>query len=229
MGGNAMTRILSVDDDELVAQAIRSSLCACGHEVDIATTGRDGLAKVMAGTYDVVTLDRVLPDLDGLAVLSTMRSVGITTPVLLVSAMSAIDERVRSLRAGGDDYLTKPFSADEMAARVDVLLRRGSAVAGSVRLVLGALECDLLAHVARFHGRTLDMLPTEQRILEYMLRHPGQVLTRTMIFEGVWGYRFDPGTNVIDVHVGRLRNKLAQAGVSPAIRTVRGAGYMLSE
>ena len=224
-----MTRILSVDDDELVAKAIRSSLRAFGHEVDIATTGRDGLAKVMGGTYDVVMLDRVLPDLDGLAVLSTMRSVGITTPVLLVSAMSAIDERVRSLRAGGDDYLTKPFSADEMAARVDVLLRRGSAAAGGVRLVLGALECDLLAHVVRFHGRVLDMLPTEQRILEYLLRHPGQVLTRTMIFEGVWGYRFDPGTNVIDVHVGRLRNKLAQAGVSPAIRTVRGAGYMLSE
>ncbi|WP_296650822.1 response regulator transcription factor [Paraburkholderia sp.] len=225
-----MTRVLSVDDDELVAKAIRSSLCAFGHEVDIATTGRDGLAKVMAGSYDVVTLDRVLPDLDGLAVLSTMRSVGIMTPVLLVSAMSAIDERVRSLRAGGDDYLTKPFSADEMAARVDVLARRGSVASSAApRLVLGALECDLLAHAARFHGRALDMLPTEQRILEYMMRHPGQVLTRTMIFEGVWGYRFDPGTNVIDVHVSRLRNKLAQAGASPAIRTVRGTGYMLSE
>jgi two-component system, OmpR family, response regulator len=225
-----MTRILSVDDDELILQEIQTSLCACGHEVETATTGRVGLAKIMTGPYDVVTLDRALPDVDGLAVLTTMRSVGIHTPVLILSAMSNLDERVRGLRAGGDDYLTKPFSPEEMAARIEVLLRRSSQGSpAETTLRLGLLELDLITRRAQFRGRTVDLLPTELRILEYMLRHPAQVLTRTMIFEEVWGYRFDPGTNVIDVHVSRLRTKLAKAGESPAVKTVRGSGYMLAE
>lgn len=225
-----MMRILSVDDDELILQEIETSLGACGHEVETAMTGRLGMAKIMTGPYDVVTLDRALPDVDGLAVLTTMRSVGINTPVLILSAMSNLDERVRGLRSGGDDYLIKPFSPEEMVARVEVLLRRsGQTLPAETLLTLGGLELDLIARRAQFHRAPVDLLPTELSILEYMLRHPGQVLTRTMIFEEVWGYRFDPGTNVIDVHVSRLRTNLARAGESPSVKTVRGSGYMLSE
>lgn len=225
-----MPKILSVDDDELMIQEILMSLANSGYDVDVARSGRAGLAKIMAGAYDVVTLDRMLPDLDGLAILSAMRSVGIETPVLLVSSMSNVDERVRGLRAGGDDYLTKPFAPDEMAARVEVLLRRKAPThVPETVLRAGDVELDLIRRKA-MHGDTeLDLQPTELRVLEYMMRNQGQVLTRTMIFEGVWGCRFDPGTNLIDVHVGRLRKKLAALGDNPSIRTIRGSGYLLNE
>src|ERR1700722_2070246 len=224
-----MPKVLSVEDDELMIHEIVSSLSRPGYEVDVARCGRDGIAKVMASPYDLVTLDRTLPDFDGLTILSTMRNAGIDTPVLLVSSMSNVDERVRGLRAGGDDYLTKPFAREEMVARPEALLRpKAPARPDETRLQIGNLALDLLKRKASHHGEALDLQPTELKLLEYMMRHPGQVLTRTMIFEGVWGCRFDPGTNLIDVHVGRLRKKVGAAGEDPQIRTVRGSGYILS-
>lgn len=226
-----MTRILSVEDDETILQEIRESLSACGHEVETATTGRGALTKVMTETYDAVTLDRNLPDVDGMTILTAMRSVGIDTPVLILSAVSALDERVKGLRAGGDDYLTKPFSPEEMSARVEVLLRYRARQQPSVTTMLrvGPLQLDLVARRVQCNDIVLELLPTEFRILEYMMRNAGQVLTRTMILEEVWGYRFDPGTNVIDVHVSRLRNRFAAIAGSPAIKTRRGVGYVLVE
>ncbi|UVS97243.1 response regulator transcription factor [Burkholderia glumae] len=223
-----MSKILTIEDDVLIADSITRQLQAEGHTVDLARTGRDGIAKVMAGDYDAVTLDRMLPDLDGLAILATMRGVGLDTPVLVMSAMSEVDQRIAGLRAGGDDYLVKPFSLAEMVARLEVLMRRRprSAHADTV-LRAGGIELDLVRRRASLGARELQLLPTEFRVLEFMMRHAGRVLTRTMIFEEVWGCRFDPGTNLIDVHVGRLRRKINRPGEAPLIRTIRGAGYLL--
>lgn len=223
-----MPRILTIEDDELIAHDIVHTLSASGFSVDVARTGREGMAKVMAGDYDVVTLDRMLPDLDGLTIVATMRGVGMETPVLVMSALSDVDQRIEGLRAGGDDYLTKPFSAEEMFARVEVLLRRRPRHAKAETLLrAGTLELDLVRRKVTHRQRELDLLPTEFRVLEFMMRHSGQVLTRTMIFEAVWGCRFDPGTNLIDVHIGRLRKKVETPGEPPLIRTIRGSGYLL--
>ena len=223
-----MPKILTIEDDELIADDIVRTLTSSGFSVDVARTGREGMAKVMAGEYDVVTLDRMLPDLDGLTIVATMRGVGMETPVLVMSAMSDVDHRVQGLRAGGDDYLTKPFSPDEMFARVEVLLRRRPRNAQAETLLrTGALELDLVRRRVSHGKRELELQPTEFRVLEFMMRHTGQVLTRTMIFEAVWGCRFDPGTNLIDVHVGRLRKKVEMPGERPLIRTIRGSGYLL--
>ncbi|MFM0213155.1 response regulator transcription factor [Paraburkholderia sediminicola] len=222
-----MPKILTIEDDELIAHDIVRTLSASGFSVDVARTGREGMAKVMAGDYDVVTLDRMLPDLDGLTIVATMRGVGMETPVLVMSAMSDVDQRIQGLRAGGDDYLTKPFSPEEMFARVEVLLRRRPRHAKAETLLRsGALELDLVRRRVTHRQRELDLQPTEFRVLEFMMRHTGQVLTRTMIFEAVWGCRFDPGTNLIDVHVGRLRKKVETPGERPLIRTIRGSGYL---
>jgi two-component system OmpR family response regulator len=222
-----MPKILTIEDDELIADDIVRTLTSSGFSVDVARTGREGMAKVMAGEYDVVTLDRMLPDLDGLTIVATMRGVGMETPVLVMSAMSDVDHRVQGLRAGGDDYLTKPFSPDEMFARVEVLLRRRPRNAQAETLLrTGALELDLVRRRVSHGKRELELQPTEFRVLEFMMRHAGQVLTRTMIFEAVWGCRFDPGTNLIDVHVGRLRKKVDVPGERPLIRTIRGSGYL---
>jgi two-component system OmpR family response regulator len=222
-----MPKILTIEDDELIAHDIVRTLSASGFSVDVARTGREGMAKVMAGDYDVVTLDRMLPDLDGLTIVATMRGVGMETPVLVMSAMSDVDQRIQGLRAGGDDYLTKPFSPEEMFARVEVLLRRRPRHAKAETLLRnGALELDLVRRKVTHRQRELDLQPTEFRVLEFMMRHTGQVLTRTMIFEAVWGCRFDPGTNLIDVHVGRLRKKVETPGERPLIRTIRGSGYL---
>ena len=222
-----MPKILTIEDDELIADDIVRILTSSGFSVDVARTGREGMAKVMAGEYDVVTLDRMLPDLDGLTIVATMRGVGMETPVLVMSAMSDVDHRVQGLRAGGDDYLTKPFSPDEMFARVEVLLRRRPRNAQAETLLrTGALELDLVRRRVSHGQRELELQPTEFRVLEFMMRHAGQVLTRTMIFEAVWGCRFDPGTNLIDVHVGRLRKKVDAPGERPLIRTIRGSGYL---
>ncbi|CAE6751516.1 Transcriptional regulatory protein CusR [Paraburkholderia domus] len=222
-----MPKILTIEDDELIAHDIVRTLSASGFSVDVARTGREGMAKVMAGDYDVVTLDRMLPDLDGLTIVATMRGVGMETPVLVMSAMSDVDQRIQGLRAGGDDYLTKPFSSEEMFARVEVLLRRRPRHAKAETVLRsGALELDLVRRKVTFQQRELDLQPTEFRVLEFMMRHTGQVLTRTMIFEAVWGCRFDPGTNLIDVHVGRLRKKVEMPGGRPLIRTIRGSGYL---
>ena len=175
----------------------------------------------------MVTLDRILPDLDGLTIVATMRGVGMETPVLVTSAMSEVDRRIQGLRAGADDYLPKPFSLEEMSARVEVLLRRRPR-AGKTETMLrqGPLELDLVRRKAKYRERELDLQPAEWRVLEFMMRHAGQILTRTMIFEAAWGCRFDPGTNRIDVHVGRLRKKIDIAGERSRIRTIRGSGYL---
>jgi two-component system OmpR family response regulator len=221
-----MPRVLTIEDDAVTASEIAAELSARGIHVDCIADGALGLERALEGGYDAITLDRMLPALDGLAVLTRLRQSGVQTPVLMISALSDVDERVRGLRAGGDDYLTKPFAPDEMAARVEVLLRRQHA-ARETTLRVGDLELDLVARTARRGGVLLELLPTEFRLLEFLLRNSGQILTRTMIFEAVWGYHFDPGTNVIDVHIARLRRKV-DAGDRPAlIRTVRGKGYSL--
>ena len=222
-----MAKVLTIDDDELITRDVVRTLTASGLTVDVARTGREGLAKVMGGNYDVVTLDRILPDLDGLAIVATMRGVGMETPVLVISAMSEVDQRIQGLRAGADDYLPKPFWSEEMSARVEVLLRRRPR-AGKTETMLrqGPLELDLMRRKAMYRERELELRPTEWRVLEYMMRHAGQILTRTMIFEAVWGCRFDPGTNLINVHIGRLRKKIEVAGERPMIRTIRGSGYL---
>lgn len=224
-----MPKVLSVEDDELILDEIVGALSAPGYEIETARSGRTGIAKIMGAEYDLIMLDRMLPDLDGLTILTTMRSVGIETPVLVVSSMSDVDERVRGLRAGGDDYLSKPFSPVELLARVEALLRRGSPHrTAETSLRVGALELDLIKRTATVSGKALPLQTTEFRVLEFLMRHPGQVLTRTMIFEGVWGCRFDPGTNLIDVHVGRLRKKVETLTAQPMIQTVRGSGYLFN-
>ncbi|KVL21179.1 response regulator transcription factor [Burkholderia sp. MSMB1826] len=223
-----MTHILTIEDDPLIADHIAHTLRAEGHRVDIARTGRDGMARAMSANYDAVTLDRMLPDLDGLTILATMRGVGLDTPVLVMSSLADVDQRIQGLRAGGDDYLVKPFSLEEMCARIDVLIRRrprGTHVETVLRA--GELALDLVRRRATLGARELALLPTESRVLEFMMRNAGRVLTRTMIFEAVWGCRFDPGTNLIDVHIGRLRKKVNRPGAAPLIRTIRGSGYML--
>jgi two-component system OmpR family response regulator len=225
-----MHKVLAIEDDELMAQEVSRALSGPDYSVQIARSGRDGIVKAVGGEFDLVTLDRMLPDLDGLSIVTTMRGVGMTTPVLIVSSMGDVDERVRGLRAGGDDYMTKPFSHDEMRARVDALLRRKSGpTSEQIKLRVSGIEIDLVRRHATIDGRVLDLQPTEFRVLEFMMRHAGQVLTRTMIFEGVWGCRFDPGTNLIDVHVGRLRKKIDENTERPVFRTIRGSGYLLEE
>ena len=224
-----MARILTIEDDPVTAREIVSELQAYGNEVECVGDGRAGLDHALHGAYDAITLDRMLPGLDGLAVVTELRRAGVDTPVLMISALSDVDARVRGLRAGGDDYLTKPFAPDEMAARVEVLLRRRRAGAPDTVLRVGDLELDLIGRRARRGEVTLELLPLEFRLLEFLMRNSDQVLTRTMIFESVWGYHFDPGTNVIDVHIGRLRKKVDPPGLAPLIRTVRGSGYRLAE
>jgi two-component system, OmpR family, response regulator len=223
----SLARILTIEDDAVTAREIVAELELHGNEVECVANGRDGLLRAIQGNYDAITLDRMLPELDGLAIVMQLREAGVQTPVLMISALSDIDERVRGLRAGGDDYLTKPFAPDEMAARIEVLLRRHRSQVPQTRLQVGDLELDLIARSARRSGAKLELLPIEFRLLEFLIRNSGQVLTRTMIFESVWGYHFDPGTNVIDVHIGRLRKKVDAHGLAPLIHTLRGRGYTI--
>ena len=224
-----MPRVLTIEDDAVTGQEIVAELSSHGLDVDWVDNGREGLARAIAGGYDLITLDRMLPEVDGLTIVTTLRNLKIATPILMISALSDVDERVRGLRAGGDDYLTKPFASDEMAARVEVLLRRNSVPMTQTRLQVADLELDLISHEARRGEQALNLLPTEYKLLEYLMRHSGQVITRMMIFEEVWGYHFDPGTNLIDVHIGRLRKKIDAPGQTPLIRTVRGSGYAIAE
>jgi two-component system OmpR family response regulator len=221
-------RVLVIEDDETTAQEIMRELTSRGFEVHGVADGADGLREASSGTYDLITLDRMLPNVDGLTVASTLKANGVDTPILMISSLYDVDERVQGLRAGGDDYLSKPFALSEMAARVEVLLRRRKADADRLLLRFADLELDLVNHVARRAGRDLRLFPTELKLLEMFMRNSGQALTRTMIFETVWGYRFDPGTNLIDVHVGTLRKKLEAAGAPPLLHTARGVGYILS-
>ncbi|MDR3513075.1 MAG: response regulator transcription factor [Caulobacteraceae bacterium] len=222
-----MPRVLAIEDDETTAQEIVAELTNHGFTVDTVADGREGLVRAVSGDYDAITLDRMLPGLDGLAIITVMRSTGVDTPVLMISALSDVDERVRGLRAGGDDYLTKPFASEEVAARLEVLLRRRGGPVRDSRLRVEDLEIDLMSRTVRRAGREVRLLPTEFKLLEFMMRNAGQILTRTMIFEAVWGHYFSPGTNVIDVHLGQLRRKVDGPGQKPLIRTIRGSGYCL--
>ena len=222
-----MSNALVIEDDQVTAEIIVAELQRHGFSSKWAATGREGLALAIAGGYDAITLDRMLPDFDGLTIVSTLRSLGIQTPVLMISALSDVDERVLGLRAGGDDYLTKPFSAVEMVARLDALLRRTAADLSNPHLSCGNLRLDLVEHKLTRNDEDIQLLPTEFKLLNYLMRSAGQLVTRTMLFEGVWGYHFDPGTNIIDVHIGRLRKKLESDENSPVIHTIRGAGYVL--
>ena len=218
-------RLLLIEDDARVADYVAGGLREAGHVVDHVADGRQGLFHVAGGEYDLVVLDRMLPNVDGLTILSTMRASGDQTPVLILSALGEVDERVKGLKAGGDDYLTKPFAMSELLARIETLGRRGPAVAEETKLSAGDLEMDLLAREVRQGGEPVDLTTREFRILEYLLRNKGRVVTRTMLLEKVWDYSFDPQTNIIDQHVSRLRQKLQGA----PIQTVRGVGYTIRD
>jgi two-component system OmpR family response regulator len=224
-------RILLIEDDRDTADYIVRGLGEQGHVVDHSGDGREGLFLASDGRYDLVILDRMVPGLDGLGVVRALRAAGIATPVLILSALSSLDHRIEGLDGGSDDYLVKPFAFSELSARVAALLRRADGRGGEAaetRLVVGALEIDLLGRVVRRDGRTLDLKPREYSLLEYLARNAGRVVTRTMLLEQVWDYHFDPGTNVIDVHISRLRRKLDDDFAAPMLQTVRGAGYRLA-
>jgi two-component system OmpR family response regulator len=218
--------VLVIEDDDGTADEIVTALCDRGYVLDRAADGTDGLERARAGAWDVLVVDRMLPGLDGLSVIETLRGEGIKTPVLVLSALSAVNDRVRGLRAGGDDYLAKPFALAELAARLEALLRR-PADPRETLLRVGPLELDLIARAARRGQRELELLPREFQLLEYMMRREGQVLTRAMLLENVWNYRFVPQTNLVDVHIGRLRRKVDAAGEPPMILSIRGAGFQL--
>ena len=221
-------RILVVEDDRDVAGFVVKGLKEAGHVVEHSANGRDGLFLAASESFDAMVLDRMLPGgVDGLRLLETLRGQGNNTPVLFLSAMAQVDDRVRGLKAGGDDYMTKPFAFSELLARVEALGRRGKGDGPTTRLQVADLEMDLLSRGVKRAGQKLDLQPREFRLLEYLMRHAGQVVTRTMLLEGVWDYHFDPQTNVIDVHVSRLRQKVDKPFPQALIHTVRNAGYML--
>ncbi|MGD1935761.1 MAG: winged helix-turn-helix domain-containing protein [Candidatus Phaeomarinobacter sp.] len=221
-------RGLVVEDDVEAAAYIVKGLRESGHVVDHAADGDDGLNLAMSGQFDVLVIDRMLPKQDGLSVVSSLRDEGRTTPVLFLSALGDVEDRVSGLRAGGDDYLTKPFAFAELLARIEVLVRRASpGEAQQTKMQVGGLEMDLLSRKVMRDGQDIDLQPREFRLLEYLMKHAGQVVTRTMLLENVWEYHFDPQTNVIDVHVSRLRAKIDKNFETPLLHTVRGAGYTL--
>ena len=221
-------RILVVEDDKDVANFVVKGLREAGHVVEHADNGRDGLFLAATENFDAIVLDRMLPGgVDGLRILETLRAQNNHTPALFLSAMAQVDDRVKGLKAGGDDYMTKPFAFAELLARVEALTRRGKSDAPVTKLAVADLEMDLLSRSVKRAGQKIDLQPREFRLLEFLMRHSGQVVTRTMLLEGVWDYHFDPQTNVIDVHVSRLRQKVDKPFPQPLIHTVRNAGYML--
>ena len=224
-------RILIIEDDPATSAFLAKGLKEAGYTVESAGEGREGLYLATGGDFDLIVLDRMLPQIDGLAILTSLRAAGILTPVLMLTAMSAVDERVRGLRAGADDYLVKPFSFEELRARAEALLRRpsGTELREETHLSCADLELDLVARTVSRGGRRIELQPREFQMLAFLLSRQGRVVTRTMLLEGVWDYHFDPQTNVIDVHISKLRKKIDAPGEPPLIHTVRGAGYMLSE
>ncbi len=223
-------KILIVEDNERVARFVTRGLREAGHTVEHADNGRDGLFIAASEPYDVIILDRMLPgNIDGLGIIEALRKSGNRTPILILSALNNVDERIKGLRSGGDDYLTKPFAFGELLARVDALGRR-SVDHGAERLLqVGDLRVDLLSRRVTRGSRTINLQPREFKLLEYLMRHANQVVTRTMLLEAVWDYNFDPQTNVVDVHISKLRQKLELDTERPLVRTVRNAGYMMSE
>ncbi len=222
-------RILVVEDDTDVSRYIKRGLTEAGHVVDVAESGTDGLAMAREERFDVLIVDRMLPGMDGITLIETLRRDNRKVPVLILSALGELGDRVVGLRAGGDDYLPKPFAFEELLARVEALARRNYQGAVETQLKVADLEMDVLSRKVRRQGQTINLQPREFRLLEYLMRHSGQVVTRTMLLENVWDYHFDPQTNVIDVHVSRLRSKIDRDFDIPLLQTVRGAGYMLRE
>ncbi len=222
-------KILLVEDSERVSQFVKKGLEEAGHAVDHAGNGRDGMFLAASEPYDVIILDRLLPGgIDGLGIIEALRRSGNKTPILILSALADVDERIRGLKAGGDDYLTKPFAFGELAARIDVLGRRNQAAAIETVLTVGDLRLDILSRKASRAGKAISLQAREFKLLEYLMRHAEQVVTRTMLLENVWDYHFDPQTNVIDVHISKLRQKIDAGFERPLLRTIRNAGYMLS-
>jgi two-component system OmpR family response regulator len=222
-------RLLLIEDDEEAAHFVLKGLRESGYTVDHAADGREGLFRATETDYDVIITDRMLPHLDGLAIVQLLRQQGRTTPVLVLSALGTVDDRVKGLRAGGDDYLTKPFAFAELLARVEALLRRKSGPQASTQLRVADLELDLLGRRAIRAGKELDLTAREFTLLEYLVRRTGQVVTRTMLLEGVWDLQFDPQTNLVDVHISRLRQAVDKGFDKPLIHTVRGAGYIVRD
>lgn len=224
-------RLLIIEDEKDVCAYIAKGMKEAGHIVDVAGNGKDGLFMATTESYDVLIVDRMLPELDGLTIIRTLRGAGVKTPALILSALGEVDDRIMGLRAGGDDYLVKPFAFVELLVRVEVLQRRaGSADHNAqTQLAAGDLRLDLLTRKVVRGGQEIDLQAREFRLLEYLMRHKGQVVTRTMLLENVWDYNFDPQTNVIDVHISRLRGKIDKGFDTALIRTVRGAGYILDD
>ena len=222
-------KILIVEDDAETADYLGRGLSQEGHSVELVANGQDGLFRASDGTFDLIILDRMVPVLDGLSVLRALRAAKIETPVLILSALASVGDRIEGLECGSDDYLVKPFSFAELLARANALLRRSeSRVAADHRLTVGDLVIDPLSRSVKRAGKKLDLKPREYLLLEYFARNEGRVVTRTMLLEQVWDYHFDPATNLIDVHVSRLRRKLDEGFERPMLHTVRGAGYMLA-
>jgi two-component system OmpR family response regulator len=219
--------ILLVEDDAETAAYIEKGLREIGHTVDAAATGPDGLNLALHCAFDAAVVDRMLPGLDGLDLIAALRAADNPLPVLILSALGQVDHRVEGLHAGGDDYLAKPFAFSELTARITALTRRAGATAAETSLAVGDLAIDLLARQAARAGQEISLQPKEFALLEFLMRHAGQVVTRTMLLEHVWGYHFDPQTNVIDVHISRLRQKIDKGFAAPLLHTVRGAGYCL--
>jgi two-component system OmpR family response regulator len=222
-------RILLIEDDRETARYVAKALAESGHVVDSAHDGEDGLALAREGGHDLLIVDRMLPRRDGLSVVETLRTEGVRTPVLILSALGEVDDRVKGLKAGGDDYLTKPFAFAELLARIEALQRRAHPEAAETRYVVADLVLDRMTRRVTRAGQAIVLQPREFRLLEYLMKNAGRIVTRTMLLEGVWDYHFDPQTNVIDVHVSRLRAKIDKGFDKPVLHTVRGAGYMIGD
>ena len=222
-------RLLVIEDDRETAQFLLKALKESGHAADTAADGDTGLGMAREGGYDVLIVDRMLPKREGLNVIETLRTEGVRTPALILSALGSVDDRVKGLRAGGDDYLTKPYAFSELLARVEALGRRTEPETQTTRYIVGDLVLDRLSHKVTRGGEVVPLQPREFRLLEYLMRHTGQVITRTMLLEHVWDYHFDPQTNVIDVHISRLRSKIDKGFPKPLLHTVRGAGYVVRD
>jgi two-component system OmpR family response regulator len=222
-------KVLLVEDNERVSNFVRKGLREAGHTIDHADNGRDGMFLAAGEAYDAIVMDRMLPgDIDGLGIIAALRKTGSRTPVLILSALSDVDERIRGLQSGADDYLTKPFAVGELLARLDALARRAQGANSGTTLVVDDLTMDLLSRKVARSGRTVTLQPREFKLLEYLMRHANQVVTRTMLLESVWDYHFDPQTNVVDVHVSKLRQKIDAGAERPLLKTIRNAGYMLT-
>lgn len=222
-------KVLLIEDDRAAAGYIAKGLTESGHLVVHSADGKDGLGHGLTGEFDVMVIDRMLPGLDGLSIIATLRAAKISTPVLILSALGEVDDRVEGLRAGGDDYLTKPYAFSELLARIEALSRRRQPEEVSNKLRVHDLELDLRRHKVTRGGKVINLQPRELRLLECLMRQKGHVVSRTMLLEQVWDYNFDPQTNVIDVHISRLRNKIDKGFDRPLLHTIRGAGYCLSE